>query len=261
MKSIKKNIIKISTIGFILILIIIYIVFCEYECKSYSSIEMVEQVNINIPMDIVTTPLIEDITYSNINNTTFVINQNEIQTDKLVESITTTKNSLVKTSDFLKTMTTNIEEYIIYKPSTHYIHKNNCHWSNIGEVIKIENTEGIEARKCSECNPDMEIIVEYIEPEISINNYNLSNSDINLLRKIVSSEYGSDWVSIEEKAKIVASVMNQVNDSRYPDTILDCLNQSCTPWGFNPYGDYYISDSIIEAVDYYFQNKDTVFAD
>lgn len=203
MKSIKKNIIKISTIGFILILIIIYIVFCEYECKSYSSIEMVEQVNINIPMDIVTTPLIEDITYSNINNTTFVINQNEIQTDKLVESITTTKNSLVKTSDFLKTMTTNIEEYIIYKPSTHYIHKNNCHWSNIGEVIKIENTEGIEARKCSECNPDMEIIVEYIEPEISINNYNLSNSDINLLRKIVSSEYGSDWVSIEEKQKLL----------------------------------------------------------
>ena len=32
------------------------------------------------------------------------------------------------------------------------------------EVQRIENTEGIEARRCSECNPSMEIITEYIEP-------------------------------------------------------------------------------------------------
>ena len=31
-------------------------------------------------------------------------------------------------------------------------------------IYKIENTEDIEARRCSECNPSMEIITEYIEP-------------------------------------------------------------------------------------------------
>ena len=32
------------------------------------------------------------------------------------------------------------------------------------EVQRTENTEGIEVRHCSECNPSMEIITEYIEP-------------------------------------------------------------------------------------------------
>lgn len=57
-----------------------------------------------------------------------------------------------------------MEEYVIYKPATHYIHMNTCRWAESGDVYRIENTEGIEARKCSECNPPMEIIAEYIEP-------------------------------------------------------------------------------------------------
>ena len=57
-----------------------------------------------------------------------------------------------------------MEEYVIYKPATHYIHMNTCYWAESGDVYRIENTEGIEAKKCSECNPPMEIIAEYIEP-------------------------------------------------------------------------------------------------
>ena len=57
-----------------------------------------------------------------------------------------------------------MEEYVTYKPATHYIHMNTCRWAESGDVYRIENTEGIEARKCSECNPPMEIIAEYIEP-------------------------------------------------------------------------------------------------
>jgi len=53
---------------------------------------------------------------------------------------------------------------VVFKPATHYIHKNTCHWVAQGEVIRIENTEGIECRLCTECNPSMEIITPYVEP-------------------------------------------------------------------------------------------------
>lgn len=86
----------------------------------------------------------------------------------------------------------------------------------------------------------------------------ISDYDILLLRRIVSSEYGSDWVPVEEKAKIVAGVMNMMKspDSWYPDNIEDILAKTCEPWGFNRYKDYYMSDSIIMAVDYYFAHPD-----
>ena len=86
----------------------------------------------------------------------------------------------------------------------------------------------------------------------------ITDYDILLLRRIVSSEYGSDWVPVEEKAKIVAGVMNMVKspDPWYPDTIEEVLAKSCEPWGFNRYKNYYMSDSIIMAVDYYFAHID-----
>lgn len=180
---------------------------------------------------------------------------------------TTVSSTTVPIMETTTTTKTSVETYVVYKPSTHYIHKNTCHWVN-AECYRIESTAGLEARKCTECNPEMEIETPYVEPvpETPDNSTpssgygDLTDWDIILLRRIVSSEYGADWVPVEEKAKIVASVMCQVNDPRYPDTILDCLNATCTPWGFDPYKDYYMSDSIIAAVDYYFANKDTVFA-
>ena len=147
------------------------------------------------------------------------------------------------------------EPYIVYKPSTKYIHANTCRW-NTGDAVTITDTNGIEARKCTECNPDIEIINEYVEPEPSIDNYGLTEDEITLLRKIVSYEYGSDWVPVYEKAKVVNGVMNRVYDSRFPDTIYDVLTQSGQFPGFYVYGTYYISDSIIAAVDYYFAHPD-----
>lgn len=147
-----------------------------------------------------------------------------------------------------------IEEYLVYKPSTKYIHRSSCRW-NSGDAVVITDTNGIEARKCTECNPDIEIINEYVEPEPSINDYGLTEDEITLLRKIVSYEYGSDWVPVYEKAKVVNGVMNRVYDSRFPDTIYDVLTQSGQFPGFYVYGTYYISDSIIAAVDYYFAHS------
>lgn len=53
-------------------------------------------------------------------------------------------------------------EKVMYKPSTHYIHRASCHWAD-DTCYEIENTEGIKCRKCTECNPEMEIKEEYKE--------------------------------------------------------------------------------------------------
>ena len=147
------------------------------------------------------------------------------------------------------------EPYIVYKPSTKYIHRNSCRW-NSGDAIVITDTNDIEARKCTECNPDIEIVNKYIEPEPIIEDCDLTEEEIILLRKIVSYEYGSDWVPVYEKAKVVNGVMNRVYDSRFPNTIYDVLTQSGQFPGFYTYGTYYMSDSIIASVDYYFAHTD-----
>ena len=147
------------------------------------------------------------------------------------------------------------EPYIVYKLSTKYVHRSSCRW-NSGDAVIITDTNDIEARKCTECNPDIEIVNEYIEPEPIIEDCDLTEEEIILLRKIVSYEYGSDWVPVYEKAKVVNGVMNRVYDSRFPDTIYDVLTQSGQFPGFYTYGTYYMSDSIIAAVDYYFAHPD-----
>ena len=147
------------------------------------------------------------------------------------------------------------EPYIVYKPSTKYVHRSSCRW-NLGDAVVITDTNDIEARKCTECNPDIEIVNEYIEPEPIIEDCDLTEEEIILLRKIVSYEYGSDWVPVYEKAKVVNGVMNRVYDSRFPDTIYDVLTQSGQFPGFYAYGTYYMSDSIIASVDYYFAHTD-----
>ena len=180
------------------------------------------------------------------------------------------------------TTTTEKKKVFIFKPETHYVHTKDCYWTECGIIEEITNTEDIEARLCDECCPDIEIVNLYEEPEIDYTetytdyeedidssedyynedesestyaaqgSYNISDWEYTLLCRIVSSEYGSDWVPIEEKAKIVASVMAMVYNPNYPDTIEEVLDVSCAPWGFDKYYDYYMSDSIYAAVDYYF---------
>lgn len=158
------------------------------------------------------------------------------------------------------------KEKFYFKPNTHYVHKASCHWCNedlgANETLEeIEDTNGIECRKCSECNPDLEIVNEYVEPVSNVTTSGVSEYDYALLCKIVASEYGG-MADTYERAKIVAAVMNMVNDSRWPNTIEGVLDQSCAPWGFNKYAEYYCGGSIhysamSDAVDYYFNNSST----
>ena len=92
----------------------------------------------------------------------------------------------------------------------------------------------------------------------------ISDYDYTLLCKITANEYGG-MADVYERAKVVASVMNMVNDSRWPNTVEAVLDRSCAPWGFNKYNEYFCSgtihySSMSDAVDYYLNNPD-VFAD
>ena len=224
-----------------------------------------EEILSNAPTEIITTNIGSIVTTVPV--TTAITTTTTVET---TVTITTTK------------ITTEKKKVFIFKPETHYVHTKDCYWTECGIIEEITNTEDIEARLCDECCPDIEIVNLYEEPEIDYTetytdyeedtdssenyynedesestyaaqgSYNISDWEYTLLCRIVSSEYGSDWVPVEEKAKIVASVMAMVYNPNYPDTIEEVLDVSCAPWGFDKYYDYYMSDSIYAAVDYYF---------
>lgn len=230
-----------------------------------SVISITEEVLSNAPTEIITTNIGSIVT-----------------TVPVTTAITTTTTVETTVTTTTTKITTEKKKVFIFKPETHYVHTKDCYWTECGIIEEITNTEDIEARLCDECCPDIEIVNLYEEPEIDYTetytdykedtdssedyynedesestyaaqgNYNISDWEYTLLCRIVSSEYGSDWVPVEEKAKIVASVMAMVYNPNYPDTIEEVLDVSCAPWGFDKYYDYYMSDSIYAAVDYYF---------
>lgn len=211
-------------------------------------------------------PIGQIVSVADINEDSIVETVDETLSNAPIETIVANINSVVTTVPVTTTTTvttttskvTTEKKIFIFKPDTHYVHTKDCYWTECGTTEEIINTEDIEARLCDECCPDIEIINLYEEPEPEIDytetytDYNISDWEYTLLCRIVSSEYGSDWVPVEEKAKIVASVMAMVYNPNYPDTIEEVLDVSCAPWGFDKYYDYYMSDSIYAAVDYYF---------
>ena len=109
-----------------------------------------------------------------------------------------------------------------------------------------------------EAIPEEQTEERVIEPE---NKLPITGYEYELLCKIVCSEYGG-MPDVCERAKIVASVMNQ--STRLGNSIEQCLYQTCVPWGFNINGEYFCGQhytAMADAVDYYFANRNTVFAD
>lgn len=196
------------------------------------------------------------------------------ETEKTTEAETTTKVATT-VEEVVEEPTEPAREYVVYKPSTHYIHRSTCRWFD-SECYEIEDTEGLECRRCSECNPEMEIVTEYVdttpqqstEPAMTNNDggyYSLNFiTDVEriYLCNVVGTEYGADWVSLYDKACVVATVMNRVHDGGWsngkPSTIYNVLT---APYQYNPayavpYYRYNVTQSVIDSVEYYFQHQD-----
>lgn len=78
-----------------------------------------------------------------------------------------------------------------------------------------------------------------------------------LLCNIVANESGSDWISIYDKACVVACVINRVDDSRFPNSVEEVLTQPYQFSGYYASDCYYptVTDACIQAVDYYFEHS------
>lgn len=207
-------------------------------CTSTSTTESEITTTTNSTTLATTTAVTDVVTTSN--RTTTV---SETSTTTPVLSTNTTTHTVPST-------TQQIVEYVVFKPSTHYIHRNTCRW-NDNTTYKIDSTSGIESRKCTECNPNMDIVNEYVPPVISVEMANVT--DRQYLAEIVWHEAGSDWIGIYDKAMIAAGVMNRVNDPRFPNTVYGVLTQRGQFSGFCP-GTCIPTQSCYDAVDYYFNH-------
>ena len=119
----------------------------------------------------------------------------------------------------------------------------------------------------SECNENQsndecveEVAENIVQPSGYITDY-ISESDYILLCNAVGHEYGSDWVSIQEKALVVEVIMNRVNSARFPGTVYDVLTQPYQfsgAWGYVNLGcfSYQVTQSVKDSVLYYFQHPD-----
>lgn len=98
---------------------------------------------------------------------------------------------------------------------------------------------------------------EYIESLITSNNETYSigidSYSYQLLAEIVEHESGCDWISIYDKARIAAAVMNRVYDDRFPNTVYDNLIDQTQFPGYWP-GCIIPRATAYEAVDYYLAN-------
>lgn len=98
--------------------------------------------------------------------------------------------------------------------------------------------------------------------EETIDNYSDDVSEEKIiLCNVVAHEYGSDYVSEYDKGLIVEVVMNRVESSHFPNSIIEVLTQPGQFDGANEYVymETYSSEvtaSVINAVDYYFSNRD-----
>lgn len=141
----------------------------------------------------------------------------EASTEAFVEtSVETSYTTYIETSSTMDGTSTTPgtteapREYVVYKESTKYIHRSTCRWCN-DECIEITSTAGFEARACSECKPDMEIVTPYVEPKTSTT-IAVTDYEYIILCNLVAGEYGSDWVSTYDKGAVVATVIHRMQE-------------------------------------------------
>lgn len=200
-----------------------------------------------------------------------------------VTTTTCTTTTTVATTTTEVTTVTETEathEYIVYKPSTKYVHRSTCRWNN-ADAYPITDTNDILARYCTECNADIEIKNLYIPPEpvtevIEVvevvqeteTEYNptpepiamkyCDDSDRYYLAVMLSHEC-SPRASVEHNATAVACMFNRVRDG-WASSIYDAIQTGCVPWwgggSLSSYGLYGDTSYCYDAIDYYLSHSD-----
>ena len=128
------------------------------------------------------------------------------------------------------------------------------------ETVKAEETPAVVEEEVP-AEESEEVPAEEPAEEESARKIEVTDEEYIWLCNVVGHEYGSDWISIEEKAKVVEVIMNRVNDPRFPDTIWDVLTQpnqfSGLEWTLY-LGDfsYQVTDSVKDAVDLYLEHPE-----
>lgn len=160
-------------------------------------------------------------------------------------------NAVYDTTPTTTTTTTHqhpVSEYIVAISDTNYV-------DNSEYIVYNEDESNVSI------NND-----DYIYNDITINEFTslnyITEYERVMLCNVVGGEYGSDWVSIYDKACIVACVMN-----RYYDGGWQGLNQENTIYNIitapgqfeisyaNAYYNSNVTESCINAVEYYFENQ------
>ena len=96
----------------------------------------------------------------------------------------------------------------------------------------------------------------------SVANGYITEEERIFLCNTVGTEYGSDWVSVYDKALVVDTVMTRVENGGWTNgldsTVYNVLTApgQYNPWYAEPWYHENVTQSCIDAVEYYFQHKD-----
>lgn len=162
------------------------------------------------------------------------------ETYSYVRQVTTTTGVTTTSETTTTTTTLTTAETTTASPTTEV--------TVITEVIIPPETDSSEETYCEP--------VEVTECSDTVYQYDISEIDRIMLCNLVAHEYGSDWVSVSEKAKVVAVVMNRVNSDLFPNTVYEVITQPNQFSGYIAQDSYTskVTDSVIESVDYYFNH-------
>ena len=209
--------------------------------KSFAIVAIATSIICATGIGIITDALINDVPnmleeVSMMNTNTIVFNRH----DDIVTTTETTTTSTTTTTTTTTEATTTTEEIVV---------------DNYQELSYGYETEVVD------------YYVEenyYYEPTT----YGISDIDKVMLANVVGGEYGSDWVSIYDKACVVATIMNRYYDGgwqgydEYGNLRENTIYNIITAQGqYDPYYANYtynwnVTQSCIDAVDYYFNNQE-----
>lgn len=204
---------------------------------------------------------------------------NSSQADIVITTDTeTTTDETVTTDEIIADSSSNIESSSsLNESSLSESSETSEDSSSVAEILQVEQSaENYANKNANQSNfevwdneqyvgePVQDRKIELVEEnsksvgDAPVGDYIPNESERVLLVNLTAREYGSDWVSTYDKAKVVATVMNRVEADEFPDTIYEVVSQPGQFDGYLPSDSYtyQVTDDCIAAVDYYFDHPD-----